>query len=172
MYNGIQTSAGVIMDIAVNKEVISGKADFIITLDPCTIFGVNSKYDSSIAPRGHHLLSAWMPIDSTRSKSTYYIHGKFKELEQNMHKVFSADLNNGSPTIIRKIAFGTAFGFYPSRSMTRSKRPVVSFPTVANLYLVGNLTNAVGIGGSSDIAFNSAMECHKAIISKAIELNA
>jgi phytoene dehydrogenase-like protein len=172
MDKGIQTSAAVVMDIAVNKEVIAGKPDSIITLDPCIIFRINSKYDSSIAPQGYHLLSAWMPIDSARSKDRDYVGGKFRELEQTMLKVFFADLNNSSASIIRKMVFGTAIGFYPSPSMTRSKRPSVSFPTVTNLYLVGDATNAGGIGGSSDIAFNSAMECHKAIISKAIELNA
>ncbi len=167
---GIQTSAAVVMDIAVNKEVITGKPDSIITLDPCIIFRVNSKYDSSIAPQGYHLLTAWMPIDSASSRDRDYVGGKFRELEQTMHKVFFLDLNNGSSRIIRKMVFGTAIGFYPSLSMTRSKRPSVSFPTVTNLYLVGDATNAGGIGGSSDIAFNSAMECHKAILSKGIEL--
>jgi phytoene dehydrogenase-like protein len=170
MDKGIQTSAAVVMDIAVNKEVITGKPDSIITLDPCTIFRVNSKYDSSIAPQRYHLLSAWMPIDSARSKDRDYVGGKFRKLEETMHKVFSVDPNNGSASIIRKMVFGTAIGFYPSPSMTRSKRPSVLFPTVANLYLVGDATNAGGIGGSSDIAFNSAMECQKAILSKEIEL--
>ena len=160
------------MDIAVNKEVITGKPDSIITLDPCIIFRVNSKYDSSIAPQGYHLLSAWMPIDSARSKDKDYVDNKFKELEQTMHKVFFLNLKNDSARVIRKMVFRTAIGFYPSPSMTRSKRPGITFPNVTNLYLVGDSTNAVGIGGSSDIAFNSAIECHKFIIRKAIELNA
>jgi protoporphyrinogen oxidase len=61
--NGIQISAAVVMDIAVNKGIIRGQHDSITTLDPCVIFRVNSKYDSNIAPQGYHLLSAWMPID-------------------------------------------------------------------------------------------------------------
>ena len=167
---GIQTSAAVVMDIAVNKEIIRGKPDSIITLDPCTIFRVNSKYDPSIAPQGHHLLSAWMPIDSTRSEDKDYVDNKFKELEQTMHKVFFEDLKNDSARVIRKMVFRTAIGFYPSPSMTRSKRPGITFPTVKNLYLVGDSTNAAGIGGSSDIAFNSAIECRNAITSKGIQL--
>jgi phytoene dehydrogenase-like protein len=167
---GIQTSAAAVMDIAVNKEIIRGKPDSIITLDPCTIFRVNSKYDPSIAPQGHHLLSAWMPIDSARSKDKDYVDNKFKELEQTMHKVFFENLKNDSARVIRKMVFRTAIGFYPSPSMTRSKRPGITFPTVKNLYLVGDCTNAAGIGGSSDIAFNSAIECRNAITSKGIEL--
>ncbi len=169
MNNGIQTSAAVVMDIALNKEIIRGKPDSIITLDPCTIFRVNSKYDSSIAPQAYHLLSAWMPIDGARSKNKDYVDNKFKELEQTMQQVFFLEnLKNGSASVIRKMVFRTAIGFYPSPSMTRSKRPSIRFSTVTNLYLVGDATNAPGIGGSSDIAFNSAMECHNAITSKGI----
>jgi phytoene dehydrogenase-like protein len=167
---GIQTSAAAVMDIAVNKEIIRGKPDSIITLDPCTIFRVNSKYDSSIAPQGYQLLSAWMPIDSTKSKDKDYVDNKFKELEQTMHKVLFVNLKNDSARVIRKMVFRTAIGFYPSPSMTRSKRPGITFPTVKDLYLVGDCTNAAGIGGSSDIAFNSAIECRNAITSKEIEL--
>lgn len=167
---GIQTSAAAVMDIAVNKEIIRGKPDSIITLDPCTILRVNSKYDPSIAPQGHHLLSAWMPIDSARSKDKDYVDNKFKELEQTMHKVLFENLKNVSARVIRKMVFRTAIGFYPSPSMTRSKRPGITFPTVMNLYLVGDSTNAAGIGGSSDIAFNSAIECRNAITSKGIQL--
>jgi phytoene dehydrogenase-like protein len=167
---GIQTSAAAVMDIAVNKEIIRGKPDSIITLDPCTIFRVNSKYDPSTAPQGHHLLSAWMPIDSARSKDKDYVDNKFKELEQTMHKVFFENLKNDSARVIRKMVFRTAIGFYPSPSMTRSKRPGITFPSVTNLYLVGDCTNAAGIGGSSDIAFNSAIECRDAITSKGIQL--
>jgi phytoene dehydrogenase-like protein len=169
--NGIQTSAAIVMDIAVNKEIITGKPDSIITLDPCTIFRVNSKYDSSIVPQGYHLLSAWMPIDTDGSKDRDYVDNKFKELEQIMHQVFFENLKNDSASVIRKIVFSTAIGFYPSPSMTRSKRPGIIFPNVTNLYLVGDSTNAEGIGGSSDIAFNSAMECYNAIVSKGIELS-
>jgi phytoene dehydrogenase-like protein len=167
---GIQTSAAAVMDIAVNKEIIRGKPDSIITLDPCTIFRLNSKYDPSIAPQGHHLLSAWMPIDSARSKDKDYVDNKFKELEQTMYKVFFVNLKNDSARVIRKMVFRTAIGFYPSLSMTRSKRPGITFPTVTDLYLVGDCTNAAGIGGSSDIAFNSAIECRNAITSKGIQL--
>ena len=167
---GIQTSAAAVMDIAANTEIIRGKPDSIITLDPCTIFRVNSKYDSSIAPQGYHLLSAWMPIDSAKSKDKDYVDNKFKELEQTMHKVFFENLKNDSARVIRKMVFRTAIGFYPSPSMTRSKRPGITFPTVTDLYLVGDSTNAAGIGGSSDIAFNSAIDCRNAITSKGIEL--
>jgi phytoene dehydrogenase-like protein len=167
---GIQTSAAAVMDIAANTEIIRGKPDSIITLDPCTIFRVNSKYDSSIAPQGYHLLSAWMPIDSAKSKDKDYLDNKFKELEQTIHKVFFENLKNDSARVIRKMVFRTAIGFYPSPSMTRSKRPGITFPTVTDLYLVGDSTNAAGIGGSSDIAFNSAIDCRNAITSKGIEL--
>ena len=164
---GIQTSAAVVMDIAVSTEIIRGKPDSIITLDPCIIFRVNSKYDSSIAPQGYHLLSAWMPIDSVRNKNIDYVNNKFKELDQTMQKVFfSENLKNDSSRVIRKMVFRTAIGFYPSQSMTRSKRPGITFPAVRNLYLVGDWTNAPGIGGSSDIAFNSAIECRNAVTSR------
>jgi phytoene dehydrogenase-like protein len=168
----IQTSAAVVMDIAVNQQIIRGKPDSIITLDPCTILRVNSKYDSNIAPHGYHLLSAWMPIDSIRSKNRDYVDNKFKELEQIIHQVFFENFKNDSVRPIRKMVFRTAIGFYPSPSMTRSKRPGIIFPSVTNLYLVGDSTNAEGIGGSSDISFNSAIECHNAITSKEIELTA
>jgi phytoene dehydrogenase-like protein len=155
-----------VMDVAINTGIIRGRPDTIITLEPCIIFRVNSKYDPTIAPEGCHLLSAWMPIDSTKSKDKGYVDAKFKELEQTMHKVFP-NLGNHSPTIIRKMIFGTTIGFYPSPSMAHSKRPSAIFPNVKNLYLVGDATNAVGIGGSSDMAFSSAVECRDAIISKA-----
>ena len=162
---GIETSAGIVIDVALNTEVIEGKPDSIITLDPCIIFRVNSKYDSSIAPSTCHLLSAWMPIDNTRVKEKDYINCKFEELEHNMHKIFSlADHGSGTARIIRKMVFENAIGFYPSPLMTRSRRPSVLIPTVRNLFLVGDAVNAVGIGGTSDIAFSSAIECHDAIL--------
>jgi phytoene dehydrogenase-like protein len=166
LHNGIQTSASLVMDVAINTGIIGGKPDTIITLEPCIIFRINSKYDATIAPEGCQLLSAWMPIDSAKSKDKYYVDVKFKDIEQTMYRVFP-NLGNSSPTIIRRMIFGTAIGFYPSPSMTRSRRPSVIFPNVKNLYLVGDSTNATGIGGSSDIAFSSAIECHDAIISKA-----
>jgi phytoene dehydrogenase-like protein len=166
LHNGIQTSASLVMDVAINTGIIGGKPDTIITLEPCIIFRINSKYDATIAPEGCQLLSAWMPIDSAKSKDKYYVDVKFKDIEQTMYRVFP-NLGDSSPTIIRRMIFGTAIGFYPSPSMTRSRRPSVIFPNVKNLYLVGDSTNATGIGGSSDIAFSSAIECHDAIISKA-----
>jgi phytoene dehydrogenase-like protein len=166
LHNGIQTSASLVMDVAINTGIIGGKPDTIITLEPCIIFRINSKYDATIAPEGCQLLSAWMPIDSAKSKDKYYVDVKFKDIEQTMYRVFP-NLGNSSPTIIRRMIFGTAIGFYPSPSMTRSRRPSVIFPNVKNLYFVGDSTNATGIGGSSDIAFSSAIECHDAIISKA-----
>jgi phytoene dehydrogenase-like protein len=167
LHNGMQTSAtSLVMDVAINTGIIRGRPDTIITLQPCIIFRANSKYDATIAPEGCHLLSAWMPFDSTKSKDKDYVDVKFKELEQTMHKVFPK-LDNHSPTIIRKMIFGTTIGFYPSPSMAQSRRPSVIFPNVKNLYLVGDGTNAAGIGGSSDIAFSSAIECRDAIIRKA-----
>ena len=167
---GLETSAGIVIDVAVNTEVIGGKSDSIITLDPCIIFRVNSKYDSSIAPPTCHLLSAWMPIDNTRIKEKDYVDRKFEELEHNMHKVFSiAHRGSGTAKIIRKMIFENAIGFYPSPLMTRSRRPSVLIPTVRNLFLVGDAVNAAGIGGTSDIAFSSAIECHDAIIRDRIE---
>jgi phytoene desaturase len=163
LYNGIQTSASAVIEVGINTEIIKGRPDTIITLEPCIIFRENSKYDATIVPKGCHLLSAWMPIDSAKSKDKAYVDAKFKELEETMHEVFP-NLGNSSPTIIRKMIFGTAIGFYPSPSMTHSKRPSVIFPNVKNLYLVGDATNAAGIGGSSDIAFNSAIECRNSII--------
>jgi phytoene dehydrogenase-like protein len=171
--NGMETSAGIVIDFSVGTEVIGGKPDSIITLDPCMIFRVNSKYDSSIAPPGHHLLSAWMPIDNTRIKDRNYVDCKIEELEHNMYKVFSlgdSTSNNNTIKVIRKMVFENAIGFYPSPSMTRSKRPSVSVPTVKNLYLVGDAMNTEGIGGTSDIAFTSAIECHNAILSNIQEL--
>jgi phytoene dehydrogenase-like protein len=167
---GIETSAGIVIDVAASTEVIGGKPDSIITLDPCIIFRVNSKYDSSIAPPTCHLLSAWMPIDNTRVKDKDYVNCKFEELEHNMRKVFSlADISSGSTRIIRKMVFENAIGFYPSLSMTRLRRPSVLIPTVRNLFLVGDAVNTAGIGGTSDIAFSSALECHDAIIRDRID---
>jgi phytoene dehydrogenase-like protein len=164
MDKGIETSVAIVMDVAVKKEVIGGKPDSIITLDPGMIFRVNSKYDSSIAPQGCHLLSAWMTLESAKIKDREYVNCMFQKLEYTMHKIFSCeDHEANSASVIRKMIFGTAIGFYPSPSMTRSKRPSISFPTVKNIYLVGDGTNASGIGGSSDIAFSSAIECYKAI---------
>lgn len=162
-HDGIQTPASLVIDVAIDTEIIRGKHDTIITLDPCVIFRINSKYDATIAPEGCHLLSAWMPIDSVKCIYKDYVDVKFKELEEIMRKVFP-NLGNNSPTIIRKMIFRTSIGYYPSPSMTRSKKPSVIFPNVKNLYLVGDATNAEGIGGSSDIAFNSALECRNAII--------
>ena len=165
MDKGIETSAGIVIDVAVDTEVIGGKPDSIITLDPCIIFRVNSKYDSSIAPSTRHLLSAWMPIDNERIKEKDYIKCKFEELEHNIHKIFSlADRGSDTARIIRKMVFENAIGFYPSPLITRSRRPSVIIPTVPNLFLVGDALNAAGIGGTSDIAFSSAIECHDAII--------
>jgi phytoene dehydrogenase-like protein len=165
LHNGIQTSSSLVMDVAINTGIIGGKPDTIITLEPCIIFRINSKYDATIAPEGCQLLSAWMPIDSAKSKDKYYVDAKFKDIEQTMYRVFP-NLGDSSPTIIRRMIFGTAIGFYPSPSMTRSRRPSVISPNVKNLYFVGDSTNATGIGGSSDIAFSSAIECHDAIINK------
>jgi phytoene dehydrogenase-like protein len=123
---------------------------------------VNSKYDATIAPPGHHVLSAWMPVDSAKSNNRQYVETKFSELEEKMYMVFS-NIDRNSLNTIRKMVLSPAIGFYPSSNMTRSKRPSVSFPNVKFLYLVGDATNAAGIGGSSDIAFNSALECHSAI---------
>ncbi|MDQ5842784.1 MAG: FAD-dependent oxidoreductase, partial [Thermoproteota archaeon] len=161
---GLETSGAIIMDVALKKDenIIKGKTDSVITLDPCIIFRLNSKYDASIAPEGHELLSSWMPIDSAKSKDKEYVDAKFKELEETMHAIF-ANFNNGSTNIIRKMVFESAIGFYPSTAMSQSKRPGVVFPNVKNLYLVSDSTDAPGIGGCSDIAFNSALECHRTI---------
>ena len=159
---GVKTSGAVVMDVTVKKDksLIRDKTDSVITIDPCIIFRLNSKYDPSIAPEGHDLLSAWIPIDSSKSKDKEYVDAKFKELEEAMHAIF-ANLDDSSTKIIRKMVFESAIGFYPSPAMTQPKRPSVIFPNVKNLYLVGDATDAAGIGGCSDIAFNSALECHR-----------
>ncbi len=164
MNNGLQTSAGIVIDVAMNIEAIEGKSDSVITLDPCMIFRINSKYDSSVAPPGHHLLSAWMPIDNTRVKDRSYVDRKFEELEHTMYKVLPIAGHGGSTVkVIRKMVFENAVGFYPSPAMTCLKRPDILVPAVKNLYLVGDAVGVSGIGGTSDIAFASAIECKDAI---------
>lgn len=166
MNDGLQTSAGIVIDVAMNLEAIEGKPDSVTTLDPCMIFRINSKYDPSLAPPGHHVLSAWMPIDNTRVKDRSYVDCKFEELEHTMYQVFPNASHNGSIVkVIRKMVFENAVGFYPSPAMTRLKRPEISVPAVNNLYLVGDAVSASGIGGTSDIAFASAIDCEDAIIS-------
>ena len=57
------------------------------------------------------------------------------------------------------MVFSTTIGFYPKRSMNRPNRPSVSLQGMKGLYLVGDAVDVDGVGGSSDAAFNSAMEC-------------
>ncbi len=83
-----------------------------------------------------------------------------------MYKVFPPVGHTDSTVkVIRKMVFENAVGFYPSPAMSRSKRPDISFPNVKNLYLVGDAVNTAGIGGTSDIAFTSAIKVRDVIIS-------
>jgi hypothetical protein len=74
-----------------------------------------------------------------------------------MNKIFPGLAQNS--TIIRRMVFSATIGFYPKPSMNRLKRPNVTLQGLKNLYLVGDAVNVDGIGGSSDAAFNSAMQC-------------
>lgn len=152
-----EPSSSIIIDIASSDQMIYGKNDTIISLDPLAIFRVTTKYDKTISPPGKHILSAWMPIASDKSHDRRYVETKYAELQRILEKIFP-DVSQNS-TVIRQMVFSTTIGFYPKPSMNQSKRPNVSLQGLKNLYLVGDGVNVDGIGGSSDAAFNSARQC-------------
>jgi phytoene dehydrogenase-like protein len=152
-----EPSSSIIMDIASDDQIIYGKNDTIISLDPLAIFRVTTKYDNTLSPPRKHILSAWMPIASDKSHDRKYLESRYAELQRIMNKIFPQLAQNS--TVIRRMVFNTTIGFYPKRSMNRPKRPNVSLQGVENMYLVGDAVNVDGVGGSSDAAFNSAMEC-------------
>ncbi|MFL6424793.1 MAG: phytoene desaturase family protein [Nitrososphaeraceae archaeon] len=156
LLQNFEPSASMIMDIASNDEIMQGKYDTIVTLEPLAIFRVPTKYDNTLAPQGKHILSAWMPIASDKSHNREYLETRYAELQRIMNKIFPELAQNSD--IIRRMVFSTTIGFYPKPSMSRSKRPNFSLQGLKNLYLVGDATNVDGIGGSSDAAFNSAVQ--------------
>jgi hypothetical protein len=99
-----------------------------------------------------------MPIAGDKSHERTYVETKYAELQRIINKILPQLANNNS-SVIRRMVFSTTIGFYPKPSMNRPKRPGVSLQGLKNLYLVGDAVNVDGIGGSSDAAFNSAMQC-------------
>jgi phytoene dehydrogenase-like protein len=152
-----EPSSSIIVDIVSNDQIIDGRNDTIISLDPLAILRVTTKYDNTLSPPGKHMLSAWMPIASDKSHDKTYVETKYAELQRIMDKILPQLANNSS--VIRRMVFRTTIGFYPKPSMNRPKRPGVSLQGLKNLYLVGDAVNVDGVGGSSDASFNSAMKC-------------
>jgi phytoene dehydrogenase-like protein len=157
LLQNFEPSSSIIMDIASSDEIIQGKNDTIVSLEPLAIFRVPTKYDNTLAPQGKHILSAWMPIASDKSHNRKYLETRYAEVQRIMNKIFPGLAQNS--TIIRRMVFSTTIGFYPKPSMNRLKRPNVTLQGLKNLYLVGDAVNVDGIGGSSDATFNSAMQC-------------
>jgi phytoene dehydrogenase-like protein len=157
-----EPSSSIIVDIASNEQIIYGKNDTIISLDPLAIFRVTTKYDKTLSSQGKHILSAWMPIAGDKSHDRTYVETRYAELQRVMNKILP-QLEHNSSGIIRRMVFSTTIGFYPKPSMNRPKRPSVSLQGLKNLYLVGDAVNVNGVGGSSDAAFNSAMHCGELI---------
>jgi phytoene dehydrogenase-like protein len=161
LLHNFEPSSSIILDIASSDQIIYGKNDTIINLDPLVIFRVNTKYDKTLSPSGKQLLSAWMPIAGEKCHDRKYLDSRYAELQKIMNKIFPELAQNSS--VLRRMVFSTTIGFYPKRSMNRPKRPSVSVRGLKNMYLVGDAVNVDGIGGSSDAAFNSAIECVKLI---------
>jgi phytoene dehydrogenase-like protein len=157
LLQNFEPSSSIIMDIASSDEIIQGKNDTIVSLEPLAIFRVPTKYDNTLAPQGKNILSAWMPIASDKSHNRKYLETRYAEVQRIMNKIFPGLAQNS--TIIRRMVFSTTIGFYPKPSMNRLKRPNITLQGLKNLYLVGDAVNVDGIGGSSDAAFNSAMQC-------------
>ncbi len=152
-----EPSSSIIIDIVSNDQIIYGRNDTIISLDPLAILRVTTKYDNTLSPPGKHMLSAWMPIAGDKSHERTYVETKYAELQRIINKILPQLTNNSN--VIRRMVFSTTIGFYPKPSMNRPKRPGVSLQGLKNLYLVGDAVNIDGVGGSSDAAFNSAMQC-------------
>jgi phytoene dehydrogenase-like protein len=160
-----EPSSSIVVDIVSNDQIIYGRNDTIISLDPLAILRVTTKYDNTLSPPGKHMLSAWMPIAGDKSHERTYVETKYAELQRIINKILPQLANNNS-SVIRRMVFSTTIGFYPKPSMNRPKRPGVSLQGLKNLYLVGDAVNVDGIGGSSDAAFNSAMQCVELIKEK------
>jgi phytoene dehydrogenase-like protein len=153
-----EPSSSIVLDIASNDQPIHGKHDTVISLDPLAILRVTTKYDNTLSPLGKHILSAWMPIAGDKSQDRIYVETRFAELHRVINKILP-QIEHNSSVIIRQMVFSTTIGIYPKPTMNRPKRPSVSLRSLKNLYLVGDAVNVDGVGGSSDAAFNSAMQC-------------
>ena len=154
---GYETSAGIVIDAAVSQELIPHKEryDSVISINPNAIVRVSSKYDSTLAPQGRHLLTAWMPVVSGKVHEHNYLHSKFTELQIRIEEIFPSVLEGAE--FSRRMVFDTVIGAYPKIGESRNMRPSVMLSGISNLYLTGDAINVPGIGGSSDAAFNSAM---------------
>lgn len=164
-----ETTAGIVIDIVgiPEKNIIQflpGKADILLNLDPCIIFRVPTRYDSTLAPPGMHILTAWMPIRSSTAQDKKLLQESLERLTQKIEEVFPGAQSKAD--FHRRMAFDTVIGWYPGISSSYASRIPIKFANVDNLYFVGDAADSPGIGGSSDAAFTSAMRCAQQIMAQ------
>jgi phytoene dehydrogenase-like protein len=162
-----ENSSGIVIDVVgIPSNLLNTKYDTVVNLDPCAILRISSKYDNSIAPPGNDILTAWMPISSSIIDGGDKVESKFAQLHRIIEEIFPGILANSE--FQRRMVFDTVIGRYPlvSSAPSFAKRLPIQFPDIRSLYIVGDAADAEGIGGSSDAAFMSALNCTELILQK------
>jgi phytoene dehydrogenase-like protein len=162
-----ETTSGIVIDIVgIPKEDVNHflprKSDTVLTLDPCVIFRVPSKFDSTISPPGKDILTAWMPVKLSVVQDKKLVQEKFEQLTHLTETIFPGV--QAKADFHRRMVFETVIGRYPGVASSHLPRLPVIFPQIDHLYFVGDAANSPGIGGSSDAAFTSAIECAEQIL--------
>lgn len=150
MLEELKETAGVSIDFGLDESV-STMRSVIITLDPPTLGWFTSNLDPSLAPPDKQMLTTFSPIDADRLEEES--DDCLRELEELYMDIFPKMADR----IIWKRQLSTVVnGAELNVDQTRVKRPSIETP-VEDLFLVGDTTNASGVGG--EIAFNSARIC-------------
>ena len=148
----MRQTAGVVIDYGLGKRV-SDMREIIMTLDPPTLGWFTSNLEPVLAPPGKQLFTTLSPIEAEEMQERSRVKKRLRELEAQYSSMFPEIADN----ILWKREFQTVVnGAELNVDQTRDKRPSVQTP-LENLFLVGDTTNAEGVGG--EIAFNSARIC-------------
>jgi phytoene dehydrogenase-like protein len=158
-----ENTSGIVIDVVgiPTKLLHTSKYDTVVNLNPSAIIRIPSRYDREIAPLEKDILTAWMPIRSDILHDQDQTESKFAQLLHLIEQIFPGVLANSE--FQRRMICQMVIGRSPTAAVSPSKRLPIQFPKINGLYFVGDAADADGIGGSSDAAFLSALECAEQI---------
>lgn len=153
-------TAGLSIDLCL-RDRVSDIDGLVVTPEPLTWGQFTSNIDRETAPEGKQLATWYYPL----SVDSMEDHDKVEEAERALIGLLE-EMFPGICDMIewqRSLALDMVDGFEPRVGQTSKDRPGVGSTGVENLFLAGDVISAPGSGG--DVAFNSAVEAAKMVMS-------
>ena len=155
-YDSFESSSCLVLDIVIPYDIMKTNSDSMLVLDPLMVFRETTKYDSTLAPHGRHIVTVWMPIPTGKTRDDSFRHEMFSVIENHLQTIFS--VKDSDILFKQKRVFETVIGTHPKKGQSQDMLPLCQMSGLERLYFVGDSLNSPGIGLCSDSTFTSALK--------------